>query len=316
MITHAFVAIASTLQLPSTMSMMAYGTDVLLPGEYGYPCIPGLDWEERGFGDEQIPAGTLGMSTIADQHTLGQWLTGMITGDCGGERDSNGFWDGGRWLDRSVVVWSLKGIFTFRAGDGFSNIILKVFMAEPGCDPGLCLQFLEMQMTQFYKLRANLVATCHKFKSANTWATLRCKRDAHSSFMKLDYNAYMKQVAKLEGLATQWIQTRQLLLTQQRQCMVLQKGLHITDAERARHIKENIRRMQMETMDNKIDVRPHNYWGILHDRVVNKVTKSIKKAQVPRAAQPTTSAPSCWRTPSLLLRKSESHATWRRKARH
>jgi hypothetical protein len=28
------------------------------------------------------------------------------------------------------------------------------------------------------------------------------------------------------------------------------------------------------------------------------------------------SAPSCWRTPSLLLRNSESHATWRRKARH
>ena len=77
--------------------------DVLEPGEYGLPIRRGPSWVWSGMGDDQDGGGGIGTSQWPSYAIQKDWLNLMMDGDCGGDRDADGFYNGGWWLDRSSV---------------------------------------------------------------------------------------------------------------------------------------------------------------------------------------------------------------------
>ena len=77
--------------------------DVLKPGEYGLLIRCGPSWVWSGNGDDQDGGGGIGTSQWPNYAIQRDWLSLMRNGDCGGEQDADGFYNGGWWLDRSSV---------------------------------------------------------------------------------------------------------------------------------------------------------------------------------------------------------------------
>ena len=97
--------------------------DVLEPGEYGLPIRRGPSWVWSGMGDDQDGGGGIGTSQWPNYAIQRDWLSLMRNGDCGGEQDADGFYNGGWWLDRSSVGRFPKigdntgGTFYYKSGD-------------------------------------------------------------------------------------------------------------------------------------------------------------------------------------------------------
>ena len=97
--------------------------DVLEPGEYGLPIRRGPSWDWSGMGDDQDGGGGIGTSQWPSYAIQKDWLNLMMDGDCGGDRDADGFYNGGWWLDRSSVGRFPKigdntgGTFYYKSGD-------------------------------------------------------------------------------------------------------------------------------------------------------------------------------------------------------
>ena len=97
--------------------------DVLEPGEYGLLIRRGPSWVWSGMGDDQDGGGCIGTSQWPNYAIQREWLSLMRNGDCGGEQDADGFYNGGWWLDRSSVGRFPKigdntgGTFYYKSGD-------------------------------------------------------------------------------------------------------------------------------------------------------------------------------------------------------
>ena len=97
--------------------------DVLEPGEYGLLIRRGPSWDWSGMGDDQDGGGGIGTSQWPNYAIQRDWLSLMRNGDCGGEQDADGFYNGGWWLDRSSVGRFPKigdntgGTFYYKSGD-------------------------------------------------------------------------------------------------------------------------------------------------------------------------------------------------------
>ena len=106
--------------------------DVLEPGEYGVLIRRGPSWEWSGNGHDQDGAGCIGMSEWPNYDIQKEWLSLMRNGDCGGEQDAQGLFDGGWWLNRSSVGRfpeigdNTGGTLYYKSGDGGRFDLYKI----------------------------------------------------------------------------------------------------------------------------------------------------------------------------------------------
>jgi hypothetical protein len=100
--------------------------------DYLVAVVPGRHWQEGGFGDQNN--GGPGVTVIPPLSTVKEWLDVMLTGQAGGPRNQDGFYEGGWWLDRSLCVkWALNDDLTYyRSGDDKKYDLAKKFPDQVG----------------------------------------------------------------------------------------------------------------------------------------------------------------------------------------
>ena len=244
----------------------AQGLDVLFPGEYGYLCLPGPDFSPSGFGEDQFPPPeNYGISKIPDANVTRAWYLLMITGAAGGVPDANGFYDGGWWLDRSVVVETRAGTFNYKAGDGGLFDIAKCVNCRMADYPFLRKELALHQCSKLSELKAIFSVVVENCLKEETYRECMEMRGTQPEVLALKFSEYVTRVKLLEKITNEWFIIQQACAAKRLQLL---KSLHrqivCTSAKRLQLLiehKKHSLHIGTKKLNKVLNISKNHAWG-------------------------------------------------------